>query len=811
MIGDDQPSHIARETAVGIVLSGTRVEETVPGSPAQACGLVNKADELLMVNGQKVSEQTALAALRGGDAPASVVSLLLRKSGRSASIVPIWLTSATGLSADSGNFCSGETVKVDLPRMPIALVQRRQEMHESLELLQEKAMDAVTKGLLTDVGEVLGRITDEARTLDRLNFDMQLLLSQQLSGLLEDMESMVARGKTCLLDVDATHQQVHVLQQLTESELRQQSIQEHVGSSHELMLQKQAQELEGDLKALQEELSASQMLRRECLEDVHGLQKREEELESELRERRISQDRLNGSLSRLRDDFWEAKQEIHKHPCAIRVVMDIDYEDTVANSETKEIMDLQLQEDLSIALKIPKAQVEVLCYTRGLGTMAEVKISPSMTAPTYSNRDDAALPSPATELAQQLQRQIADDKSDIHFGPAGKRIKEIEIHGPIEAQTARALRSALLESDAVLARTQADLARVHDKLSEAGQKHRAAIKEEERMKQEIVQDCDERLRAASADFQEQLARALERGKDHSLKEQAVSTQRQASEHEAAMDRHRLESRKKIAELEARNHDLEREMKSIRENVFSLEASLSGAKAETDLVTERLRHVENKAAHVLLVCRRVDEVLLPELSSCLITLNNIESEMAFAHAHTVRAFALNSPGQEPSSQSLRDVHRSKDVGFRSNPCEMAFACLALRRLIGRRPRTKDKCSGTRAPFIHAPAVETNNQKLSSASTRTCGYCACSSRFSPSSHTASPKPFCKISRAPSHLVKSRLERPMGQGHLKSSTDMLGVSRAQNLPSSLLQTDSIPIYLLLLNTYRTRVRSAPKVPVL
>jgi flagellar basal body rod protein FlgB len=208
------------------------------------------------------------------------------------------------------------------------------------------------------------------------------------------------------------------------------------------------------------------------------------------------------------------------------------------------------------------------------------------------------------------------------------------------------------------------------------------MKEEELMKQEIVKDCDERLRAASADFQEQLARALERGKDLSLKEQAASTQRQASEHEAAMDRHRLESRKKIAELETRNQDLEREMKSIRENVFSLEASLSGAKAETDLVTERLRHVENKAAHVLLVCRRVDEVLLPELSSCLITLNNIESEMAFVHAHTVRAFALNSPGQKPSSQALKDVHRSKDVGFRSKPYEMAFACLALRRLIGR---------------------------------------------------------------------------------------------------------------------------------
>jgi len=44
--------------------------------------MIDTADELIMVDGHKVSALTAIAALRGSDSAASVVSLLLRKSGR---------------------------------------------------------------------------------------------------------------------------------------------------------------------------------------------------------------------------------------------------------------------------------------------------------------------------------------------------------------------------------------------------------------------------------------------------------------------------------------------------------------------------------------------------------------------------------------------------------------------------------------------------------------------------------------------------------------------------------------------------------
>jgi len=70
-----------QRSAIGIVLNGTQVLETVAGSPAHSCGMIDPSDELLMVDGQKVTAQTVTAALRGSDSSVLVVSLVLRKSG----------------------------------------------------------------------------------------------------------------------------------------------------------------------------------------------------------------------------------------------------------------------------------------------------------------------------------------------------------------------------------------------------------------------------------------------------------------------------------------------------------------------------------------------------------------------------------------------------------------------------------------------------------------------------------------------------------------------------------------------------------
>jgi chromosome segregation ATPase len=101
-----------QRTAVGIVLTDRTVDMTVPGSPAHALGAIERGDELLMVDGHKVSGATAMAMLRGDDAIGTVVSLLLRRPA------------------------TGATYAVQLPRASIQVVRRRQEVADELRVLQ---------------------------------------------------------------------------------------------------------------------------------------------------------------------------------------------------------------------------------------------------------------------------------------------------------------------------------------------------------------------------------------------------------------------------------------------------------------------------------------------------------------------------------------------------------------------------------------------------------------------------------------------------------------------------------------------------
>ena len=78
-----------QRSAIGIVLNGTQVLETVAGSPAHSCGMIDPLDELLMVDGQKVTAQTVTAALLGSDSSVLVVSLVLRKSGSRSCLLSI--------------------------------------------------------------------------------------------------------------------------------------------------------------------------------------------------------------------------------------------------------------------------------------------------------------------------------------------------------------------------------------------------------------------------------------------------------------------------------------------------------------------------------------------------------------------------------------------------------------------------------------------------------------------------------------------------------------------------------------------------
>ena len=241
-------------TALGVVMSDTRVDSTVPGSPASTCGLIERLDEVLMVDGQRVTGDSIMAALRGNDALGAVVSILLRRAS------------------------SGEVYTVQLPRVEVASVRQRQELNQALNALQSEALVAAKGGDFAVLADRLARIGEHVEQLDRLLLGVQLRLSAQVGALREGLEDTVTKGKAVVLDVDATHQQIHMLQALTEAELRDHlaaNPQELDGAPPphtlpEAALHKQIHELEGDLKALQEELSATQMLRREALDQAES-------------------------------------------------------------------------------------------------------------------------------------------------------------------------------------------------------------------------------------------------------------------------------------------------------------------------------------------------------------------------------------------------------------------------------------------------------------------------------------------------------------------------------------------------------------
>lgn len=235
-----------QRTALGIVLNDTRVDATVLGSPAFACGLIHRLDEVLMVDGQKVDGDTAMTALRGDDEVGAVVSILLRKVS------------------------TGEVYTVLLPRVDITTLKTRQDLYEDLAALHSEAILAIQTADSTLLIDRLGKIKEIFEDLDRSNLEIQQRLSAQVGLLKETMRSIASKCRTAILDVDTSHQQVHILQFMMESELRQNLagiMQPDEGNeSKEGQLHTQIQELEGDLKLLQEELNATQMLRREALE-----------------------------------------------------------------------------------------------------------------------------------------------------------------------------------------------------------------------------------------------------------------------------------------------------------------------------------------------------------------------------------------------------------------------------------------------------------------------------------------------------------------------------------------------------------------
>jgi hypothetical protein len=108
--------------------------------------------------------------------------------------------------------------------------------------------------------------------------------------------------------------------------------------------QNQIQELEGDLKALQEELSSTQMLRREALEECERLRAKSASTEQRLEVVMAGQKSLRDTVAALEDKLAEAMTELQDYPFCVSLTMDANYDTHVRESVSRASFENQLRE-----------------------------------------------------------------------------------------------------------------------------------------------------------------------------------------------------------------------------------------------------------------------------------------------------------------------------------------------------------------------------------------------------------------------------------------------------------------------------------
>lgn len=118
------------------MLHGTKIENTLIGGPA--FGLLKKGDMLIKIDGQPVSEENILTALRGSDIPGSKVTLTVnrikgevinsRRYGNYMSASP-----SPDISADEEDL---EEIDINITRIATAEIADRRRMFDLFTFLE---------------------------------------------------------------------------------------------------------------------------------------------------------------------------------------------------------------------------------------------------------------------------------------------------------------------------------------------------------------------------------------------------------------------------------------------------------------------------------------------------------------------------------------------------------------------------------------------------------------------------------------------------------------------------------------------------
>eukprot|EP00960_Hanusia_phi_P029293 747870-Hanusia_phi.AAC.9 len=621
------PALTRSSSAIGLILDGCKVDSIVPGSPAFACGLIAPGDEILMVNGRAASPEDAMALLRGEDKAGAVVEVVLSK-------------------------VDGSSVKVVLPKVSVSLVINRQTLNQSLTDVQEMLISLFSESDKVEAIQALEKLSGAVREMDRLNFEVEMQQANFISRCRESHEQLLLFAKKCLLHLDATHQKIHDFQFELEQQMQSAclSLLSSSSASHlEQVDKERVHRLQSLSRSLQDEVSKYQIQMMELEQDLELARDKVNRQDSEMRLLQSAQDSLKARISQLQSRLHDKENEASMLPCAVRLDLEVNYLDMIADQEAKAVFTSQLIDDLCYDLNVSRSCFEIICFYRSAGAYALLKISgESSFSPNLSSLS-------GLELAQALAKNVDSYGSRIRSGSAGKFIREVEVHGPVAELTARAFRACLLDLDSDLSRAAEDAENHKGRMAELQAAHRAQLKQEEKIREEIVADCEKRVRAAAVSYQEQLAKALEREKEGWEKKSLVA----ASSLQAQREKERTEVEGQQAEAERQIKSFKKEVAELRSHKAELESKVTTLQQSLEQEKDRVEQEREALEKLRTGCRKVDEILLPEFSSCLLTLNNISSEISFFHSHCIRAVSLSGL-HEAGAKQISDAQKSKDM-------------------------------------------------------------------------------------------------------------------------------------------------------
>lgn len=614
-----------QRTALGIVVVENIVEETIPGSPADVCGLISAGDEIVAVDGKAVEGSSVAAALRGDDLIGGVVSVMIRKQ-------------------------SNEVLEVHLPRADIIVVSTRRQLCEDLAEFSAQAVQAAQTHQLEVLGDRLHQILASMKALEQLDVNVQYRLSMQVAELTKGFHNAIKSAFQGIQQVDHAHQQAHSLQDHTEEDLRaklaQRNAEDQTGEEAALSstaeLHAEIQAIGRDFRQVQNELRARNMQVAEAKRDAERLREALILAEEKAVMFEEGQKSMRGTVMAMEEELADAVAQVVEFPFAIAVGLNLLWDTKMLDDTARSALDSQLREDVALALQIPKNAVSAICYHRDDGQVIVVlklcNVMPSGSTMHSGLRTSKSL---AAEFAQQ----IADLDSLLRSTPIGSLMKECVLHGPVSEMTAKAINMARLDAERDAGWRYDEVLRLQDQIRRAEDRAKQAT--ETHLKE------TEALRLEKLDLVQKSSQETKEGAERSAHLAQQHLERQYQVHMTELKR---KQKAEIEDWERAVKTKEYEISVLKEQLAADEIRNSSSQSDKEKGYEIARSAQDAYHKLQVASAQMRDLIEPEIKACINTLENVESEMAFFHAHQMRVLQI---AMSMSGASLEDTMLSKD--------------------------------------------------------------------------------------------------------------------------------------------------------